>query len=93
MELTIPVNVYTVIVGIALVFVFLRGVVGRSQNSRATLSEDGHTTIEDVKRLVLSSQKVSAIKLYREITNVGLKEAKDEVEKIEVEMRKQGLLR
>ncbi len=39
-------------------------------------------TMEDVKRLARAGEKIMAIKLYRKIRNVGLKEAKDEVERM-----------
>ena len=39
-------------------------------------------TDDEVKRLVLAGQKIEAIKLYREIHQGGLKEAKDAVDKI-----------
>jgi ribosomal protein L7/L12 len=39
-------------------------------------------TMADVERLAKAGQKITAIKFYREIHNVGLKEAKDAVEKM-----------
>ena len=36
-----------------------------------------------IKELIAKGQKIAAVKLYRELTNVGLKEAKDAVEAIE----------
>lgn len=38
--------------------------------------------------LILSGQKIAAIKLYREAAGVSLKEAKDAVEETEAELRK-----
>lgn len=38
--------------------------------------------LKEVKRLVQSGRMIDAVKLYREITGVGLKEAKDAVEQI-----------
>jgi hypothetical protein len=35
---------------------------------------------DEVRQLMLDGQKIPAIKLYREITGAGLKEAKDAVE-------------
>jgi len=43
--------------------------------------QEGKGTLDDVKRLVRSGDKILAIRLYREINKVGLKEAKDAVEK------------
>ena len=37
--------------------------------------------LEEVRRLLQDGQKIEAIKLFREITGVGLKEAKDAVER------------
>ena len=39
--------------------------------------------LKEVKQLVQNGKMLEAIKLYREITNVGLKEAKDAVEAIQ----------
>ena len=39
--------------------------------------------LAELKRLARSGQKIEAIKLYREMFDVGLKEAKDAVEKLE----------
>ena len=44
-------------------------------------------TDEDVKRFIEAGEKITAIKLYREIHGGGLKEAKDAVHKI---AREQG---
>jgi len=50
---------------------------------RENLPDTGQApTDDDVKRLVETGQKIEAIKLYREIHHVGLKEAKDEVDKM-----------
>jgi len=51
--------------------------------SRGLLPEPGQTpTLEHVKRLVTAGEKIQAIKMYREIHRVGLKEAKDVVERM-----------
>jgi len=39
-------------------------------------------TDEDVKRLAQAGEKITAIKMYRQIHGGGLKEAKDAVEKL-----------
>ncbi|GAA4900340.1 hypothetical protein GCM10023223_14760 [Stackebrandtia albiflava] len=41
------------------------------------------TTMDPVLRLVAAGRKIQAIKVYREITRVGLKEAKEAVEAME----------
>ncbi len=46
------------------------------------LPPDGQGTDADVERLLLRGEKISAIKLYREIHGVDLKEAKEAVEEI-----------
>lgn len=39
-------------------------------------------TLDHVRRLAEAGEKIQAIKLYRELHNVGLKEAKEAVEKL-----------
>ncbi|MCA9408640.1 MAG: hypothetical protein KC733_08115 [Candidatus Omnitrophica bacterium] len=41
---------------------------------------EGAETMEDVKRLMEAGHKIEAIKIYRILHNVGLKEAKEKVE-------------
>lgn len=45
--------------------------------------------ITKLSEMIYSGQKIEAIKVYRELTQVGLKEAKDEVEALEAALRKQ----
>ena len=53
--------------------------------SRGLLPEPGQIpTMENVERLVAAGEKILAIKMYREIYRVGLKEARDAVEKMGV---------
>jgi len=40
-------------------------------------------TLDEIKNLIRKGQTISAIKIYRERTNCGLREAKDAVESIE----------
>lgn len=47
---------------------------------------------EQVRSLLLQGKKIEAIKIYRESTGFGLKEAKDAVELIESNLRGSGLL-
>jgi len=42
---------------------------------------------EQIKQLLVRRQKIQAVKLYREVHNCGLKEAKDAVDGIEMQMR------
>ena len=43
--------------------------------------QEGHESIEDVDRLLHLGHKIEAIKVHRTLHAVGLKEAKDAVEK------------
>src|SRR5688572_10650880 len=43
---------------------------------------------ESIRRFVFAGQKISAIKELREATGLGLKEAKDVVEQLEEELRR-----
>ena len=51
--------------------------------ARGVYPEDGKETDEDVARLLQSGQKIMAIRCYRSLHKVGLKEAKDAVELLE----------
>ena len=45
---------------------------------------------KEIESLIYSNQKIAAIKAYRKATNSGLKESKDFVDALEVEMRKEN---
>lgn len=47
----------------------------------------------DVERLIADAQIVAAVKLQRERTGSGLKEAKDAVDAIRIDMRRRGVIR
>jgi len=47
--------------------------------------EEGDETDEDVLRLLKVGEKILAIRCYREIHKVGLKEAKEAVERINIQ--------
>ena len=53
---------------------------GTPQPSLGALPAEGGPWLAEVRALAASDQKIQAIKLYRERTGVGLKEAKDAVE-------------
>jgi len=88
-------NIWTIVAVVAIAFgvgvVVGRVFFGKKQppdalaNMNMPLVED-----RDVKGLLLSDRKIEAIKRYREQTGVGLKEAKDAVERIEAEMKTPG---
>lgn len=77
-------DLIAVIVGLMIVF-FIVGAI-RSKNKTNTLKEMGlypdakNATDEDVRRVLKQGYKIQAIKLYREIHNVDLKQAKEAVE-------------
>jgi ribosomal protein L7/L12 len=48
-----------------------------------TMNASPGATMEEVHRLMLQGQKIQAIKVYRELTGVSLKEAKDYVDALE----------
>lgn len=54
-------------------------------NSRKTIMivDPGPVTLERVQTLVREGRKIEAIKMYRKLTGVGLKEAKDYVDRIQ----------
>ncbi|MBL9195001.1 MAG: ribosomal protein L7/L12, partial [Opitutaceae bacterium] len=43
-----------------------------------------------LRAFIFSGEKIAAIKLYREITGFGLKEAKEAVEALEASLRKES---
>ena len=45
---------------------------------------------EQIKQLLAKRQKIQAVKVYREAYNCGLKEAKEAVDLIQAEMRREG---
>ena len=45
---------------------------------------------EQIKQLLLQHQKIQAVRIYREAYNCGLKDAKDAVDAIEAQMRREA---
>jgi len=79
-----------ILIGLLLVIVLsaTAALVSRQQTKSARrrnlLPEPGEIpTVEHVKRLADAGQKIPAIKMYREIYRVGLKEAKEAVDKMD----------
>ena len=74
-------------IAIVIIFVLVIAFIG-AQNKMNKLRKiglypkKGTGTLNDVEKLVSEGYRIEAIKLYREIKGVGLKEAKEEVEKI-----------
>lgn len=78
---------WTWIIIAIIALVCFRGFSGKcGTNCQTTYTE------EDVKRLIIDKQKIEAIKALRGLRNLGLKEAKDEVERMEAQMKQEGLL-
>ena len=50
---------------------------------RVPLPPPGESTMDDVQRLLSEGHKIAAIKVYREVHGVGLKEAKEAVEALQ----------
>jgi ribosomal protein L7/L12 len=76
-----------IILSVALVLLcawafFSRQQVRRGQEQGLWPRPGQTATDQDVERLAKSGNKILAIKLYRQIHRVGLKEAKDAVEKL-----------
>jgi len=55
----------------------------QSLRVRGLYPEEGKAKDEDILRLLKAGEKIMAIKCYRELHGLGLKEAKDAVELIE----------
>ena len=58
--------------------------IAQSQESNRT--ERGQIDPDELQRLINAGRKINAIKYYREVTGVGLKEAKEAVEWLEAQM-------
>ncbi len=59
-----------------------------SPSAAALFAPDSDVRVE-VVRLIRAGQKIEAIKVYRDATKCGLKEAKDAVEAVERTLAKQ----
>ncbi|WDE96871.1 ribosomal protein L7/L12 [Lentisphaera profundi] len=68
-----------IILGI-LALVFILKVAANSSN----IETPDNVTEEDVKQFMRDGKKIHAIKCYRQITGMGLKDAKDAVERMEL---------
>ncbi|MBI1247397.1 hypothetical protein GC197_06065 [bacterium] len=51
---------------------------------------DEPTSLDEIKRLLRQGQKIQAIKVLREASGIGLKEAKEQVEAIQAKMVADG---
>lgn len=50
----------------------------------------GQVTMFEIEQLVAQRRKIEAIKLYRQMTGAGLREAKEQIDRLESSMRWQG---
>ena len=66
-------------IALVVVFVFIVLKLGKSTPDKTDATE------EDILLALKAGKKVTAIKYYRALHNVGLKEAKEAVEKIQAE--------
>jgi len=76
--------VYSVI-GLVVVFVVVAFVLG-SSSSAQLMDLPPNAKDKDIKALIKEGKKLQAIKWYRDLHKVGLKEAKEAVDKWEGEM-------
>ena len=53
----------------------------------SSLTEKGQVDPDELQHLILAGQKIQAIKYYREVTGVGLKEAKEAVDWLAAQMQ------
>ncbi len=83
MESMGPITIGIVVVAVVVVVLAIisrRGEGGG--NSRVPVPRANQATEEDVRKIAMAGQKIQAIKLYREMHHVGLKEAKEAVERM-----------
>jgi ribosomal protein L7/L12 len=71
---------YIVLAVVAVVFV--AALLGRRSSSCGTSCMPADATDEDIRALAQQDKKIEAIKWYRTLHGVGLKEAKDAVERM-----------
>ena len=90
--MTLSLLFFGAVAGIAAVFLVDRFFRARTERLRDTglLPPAGQGTAADVERLIRERRKIGAIKLYREIHGVGLKEAKEAVESLTTRMAGEG---
>lgn len=69
-----------VLVGLAILALVVQNIWTASLRRDGRYPEKAALTMADVERFAKSGEKLLAIKAYRELHDVGLKEAKDQVE-------------
>jgi ribosomal protein L7/L12 len=75
-------TVVYIVIGIVVFFVLLALILG-STKSAQLLDLPPNAKDKDIVALVKEGKKIQAIKWYRELHNVGLKEAKEAVDRME----------
>ena len=88
-------EIWHIIVGVIVLIVVLRLATGSGVDKArrsGVYPPHGAGSDADVERLVRDGQKILAIKLYRELHGVGLKDSKEVVDKIERDLKQQGVL-
>jgi ribosomal protein L7/L12 len=73
-----------VAIGILLLILVLRS--SSEIKSSSDFDIEGPATDADIQRLLQTGRKIDAIKVYRRLHRVGLKEAKDAVDRLAAEM-------
>ena len=66
------------------------GAVGNYPYACPSIGEPDAFLENRIKRLLAERKKIEAVKVYREAYNCGLKDAKDAVDLIQAEMRREG---
>lgn len=70
------------VVGLVILLLVVR-FIAQPSGANHSYDEDRTYTMEDVKQFIRDGNKISAIKAYRHIHQVGLKEAKEAVEALD----------
>ena len=85
MNRSLPIVLAAGFLFLAWVFLMVRGQRNRLQSlqARGIYPAPGAESDADVRRLLESGEKILAIRCYRSLHNVGLKEAKEAVEALE----------
>ena len=73
-----------IVVGLVVVGVLFLLTLGNKSSSDSIKTSSNYTE-EDVKNYLRAGRKIEAIKCYREMTGVGLKDAKEAVEAMQLD--------
>ncbi|HPR63376.1 MAG TPA: ribosomal protein L7/L12 [Thermoanaerobaculia bacterium] len=78
--------IVAVIVFLVVISILKSGGDTKKLKERGMYPDAENATMEDIRHLMREGYKIQAIKLYREMYHVGLKEAKEKVEEIQKEL-------